>query len=558
MYNILSNRYEIEKEIGRGGTSIVYKAYDLKAKRAVRAKKQISKENSAVYELAKKEAKLISELYKQDKSNEFLPNIIETIPNDKYNFYIVQDFLDGENMDKMLEKGAMPYDMFIESAKQICSFMEFFHRTGRIHSDMKPENIMVLKPSNALMDGIHKKSINLKFIDFGTAIKNESGVVGYTPEYASREQYEQSPNIDKRSDIFNIGATFYHMLCGKKPEKVANETRALYSNERFIFDKNVNVELKKIILKCVEDSPENRYKSCNAIYKDLCRVEKHSNLKYIAFSFAVSVVCFSVAGFSAYRSNALSKENDSNNYSININKGNYAEAIKIDHTNKDDVYSKLIETFTDDEKLDSDEDNFIINEIKSIDSIKETDSNYGRCMYEIGNAYWLYYYPIDSNLDDLELENARITKSYEWFEKAVNDENFRIQDSESYDRAVIFYNIGKFYAEIDRKEREGTDNSDFYNDMWNNISEMAEYIDEPNEVVNARVCQTLLTLLSRYSAKFGQIGIAEESQMEIIDRIDKKVYNNGEITYLNKYSINISTNFNIDAVRQKIEMAYSD
>ena len=555
---ILANRYEIVEEIGRGGTSIVYKAYDLQAEKAVRAVKQVSMNNYAVYELARKEAKFISELYKHDKTGEFLPNIIDTITDNKNNFYIVQDFIDGENMDVMLQNGPMPYDIFIEAAKQICSFMEFFHRTGRVHNDMKPENIMVLKPNDTLIDGNHKKSIRLKFIDFGTAIKSESGVVGYTPEYASLEQYEQRPNIDKRSDIFNIGATFYHMLCGKKPEKVAKETRALYSSERFSFDKNVNIELKKIILKCVEDSPNDRYKSCNAIYNDLCRVEKHSNLKYIALSFTASIVCFSVAIFSAYRSNALSRENNNNNYSININKGNYAEAIKIDHTNKDDVYSKLIETFTDDEKLDSDEDNFIINEIKSLDSIKETDSNYGRCMYEIGNAYWLYYYPVNSDFDDLELESARITKSYEWFEKAVNDENFRVQDNESYNRALIFYNIGKFYAEIDRKERDGTDSSEFYNNMWNNISEMAEYIDEPNEVVNARVCQTLLTLLSRYSAKFGQIGITQQNQLDILDRIDKKVYVNGKVTYLNKYSINISKNFNINAVKQKIEMAYSD
>ena len=87
---------------------------------------------------------------------------------------------------------------------------------------------------------------------------------------------------------------------------------------------------------------------------------------------------------------------------------------------------------------------------------------------------------------------------------------------------------------------------------------MAEYIDEPNEVISARVCQTLLSLISRYSAKFRQMGITEESQVEILDRIDKKVYSDGNITYMNKYSINIAENFNIDAVRQKTEMAYSD
>ncbi|MDE6092025.1 MAG: hypothetical protein K2G14_02905 [Ruminococcus sp.] len=54
------------------------------------------------------------------------------------------------------------------------------------------------------------------------------------------------------------------------------------------------------------------------------------------------------------------------------------------------------------------------------------------------------------------------------------------------------------------------------------------------------------------------MGITEESQVEILDRIDKKVYSDGNITYMNKYSINIAENFNIDAVRQKTEMAYSD
>ena len=50
-------------------------------------------------------------------------------------------------------------------------------------------------------------------------------------------------------------------------------------------------------------------------------------------------------------------------YAANVNKGNYAEAIKIDHANKDDIYSKLISSFIEDSKLDTDEDNFIINEI---------------------------------------------------------------------------------------------------------------------------------------------------------------------------------------------------
>ena len=158
---LLANRYEIEKIAGRGGTSVVYKAYDLQAERAVRAIKEISKSKYEEYDMAKQESALIKELYEADQSNAFFPNIIHRFETDHY-FYIVQDFLDGESMGYMLEAGPMPYKMFIEAAKQICSFMKFFHSTGRVHSDMKPENIMVLKPGKTMLDNDAK--IKLKFV----------------------------------------------------------------------------------------------------------------------------------------------------------------------------------------------------------------------------------------------------------------------------------------------------------------------------------------------------------------------------------------------------------
>ena len=560
---VLANRYKIEKIAGNGGTSVVYKAYDLQAEGAVRAIKEISKSNVDIYDMARLESQLIKELYEKDQSNAFFPNIIHRFEiGDK--FYIVQDYLDGESMDYLLKAGAMPYATFIEAAKQICSFMRFFHSTGRVHSDMKPENIMVLKPSLTLTDnGDPKKNVKLKFIDFGTAIKNETGVTGYTPEYAAPEQYRET-KLDERTDIFNIGATFFHMIQGRKPLRVFSDTRLVYSDERFKFDKNTNIGIKRIIQKCVNDDPDKRYKSCDALYRDLCRVEKHSYLRLIIISFAVTVFSFAASGFSAYQSNRLAEQDSNNLYSESINKGDYASAIKIDHTNRDSIYIKLIESFTADDKLDTQENSFIINEIKGLDSIKESDSDYGRCMYEIGNAYWLYYYPYDDSnedeqLNDLELEQYRINTSYEWLEKAISNADFESSDPDAYQRAKIFYSIGKFYAEIDRKERDGTDSGEFYTNMWSNITELAEYIDDSNEVVSARVCQTILSLISRYSAKFRQNGCTQESQLKILDHIQKKIYqSDGTITFQNNYSINIAENFDMDAVRLKLTMAYAD
>ena len=87
---------------------------------------------------------------------------------------------------------------------------------------------------------------------------------------------------------------------------------------------------------------------------------------------------------------------------------------------------------------------------------------------------------------------------------------------------------------------------------------MAGYIDENNEVVSVRVCQTLMSLISRYSAKFRQNGVKEERQEAILDKIEKKVYHDKEINYTNNYARSIAEAFDMEAVRLKLEMAYSD
>lgn len=555
---LLANRYEIEKVAGTGGTSVVYKAYDLQAERATRAIKEISKANPDVYDMAKRESQLIRELYEKDTSYGFLPNIIHRFEIGDM-FYIVEDFLDGETMDKMLETGPMPYDMFMESAKQICRFMTFFHSTGRVHSDMKPENIMVIR-ADAHWDNSSTQAVKLKFIDFGTAVRNAAGVVrGYTPEYAAPEQYREE-RLDERTDIFSIGATFYHMITGRRPARVANEHRILTAPERFRFDKSTNAEIRKIIMKCVQDDPDARYKSCEAIYRDLTHIEKHFHFRLLTVLYGAAVVCFAGAGICALLSRSLQDNADSERYQQFFNAGQYAEALRIDHTNRDGIYTKLINSFTEDEKLDPTEDNFIINEIKCRSDLSPADSEYGRIMYEIGNAYWLYYDPhtAGSELGENELEKDRITVSYEWFEKAVGSETFAENDPEAYARADIFYNIGKFYIEIDRKEREGTDDRAFYQNMWKSILQMSAYINDPNEVISARVCQTLCTMISRYSPKFRQIGTAQPEQETILDRIEQKLRKNGVIAYTNNYSVGIAEQIDVDAVRLKLSMAYAD
>lgn len=561
---LLANRYEIEKVAGRGGTSVVYKAYDLQAERAVRAIKEISKSNIDVYDMAKLESALIKELYELDKTNAFFPNIIHRFETEN-NFYIVQDYLDGESMDDILKSGPMTEKMFLEAAKQICSFMEFFHNTGRVYSDMKPENIMVLRLGDSSMnDGAELK---LKFIDFGTAIKNSTGVTGYTPEYAAPEQY-RNDMLDNRTDIFNIGATLYHMILGRKPLKVSSGSELLTSRERFIFDRKINPDIKRIIQKCVADEPSKRYHSCKAIYKDICRIERKTSIRLVASAFVLSLTCFIGAGAFALIADHKAMKDLHEKYTEYVNKGNYAEAIKIDHTNRDGIYIALIESFKNDLKLDAEEDNYIINEIQACDSIKESDSDYGECMYEIAYAYWLYYDPYENGgLTDSELERARNEKAYRWFGKAVRSKD---PNADFYEKAKILFSACRFYTEIDKIEKEGKDNPQLYTDMWNNIKDLSMYIDEGNDVVSARVCQMLMSLISRNSAKFRINGVEKREQTEILDKIYFKVYNedhreedyenDGEkkVTYSNVSAIEIAEMLHFKEAYSKVKMVYDD
>ena len=576
---LLANRYEIEKIAGKGGTSVVYKAYDLQAERAVRAIKEIRKSNIDVYDMAKLESALIKELYELDKTNAFFPNIIHRFETDN-NFYIVQDYLDGESMEDMLKNGPMNEKMFLEAAKQICLFMEFFHNTGRVHSDMKPENIMVLKLGNSSMKDDEK--IKLKFIDFGTAIKNSTGVTGYTPEYAAPEQYRNDP-LDNRTDIFNIGATFYHIIQGRKPLKISNGKGMLTSQKRFRFDRKINPEIKHIIQKCVADEPSKRYHSCDDIYKELRRIERKTHLRLIVMSFAMAIICFIGAG--AFAISANNKEVDT--FNKLVKKEKYVEAIKyknehnLKNVNVYDLYFKFIESIKSDGKLDAEEDSFIINEIVFKDFINESDSGYGECMYKTAFAYWIYYVPYDDYKYELELEMPRNEKACDWFEKAVKSKDLKNNNKDEFERAKILFSACKFYLKIDSLELEDEDSKEVYEEIWNDVKELSSYIDAEREIISVRVCQTILSLISRNAEKFSENGVQKSEQEEILNKVYRKIYNEDyhkeekaegneskkeavdnksskETSYKNNFAIKIAEELDFSEVSDRIDDAYAN
>ena len=244
---VIEGKYEILKEIGRGGMSFVYLAMDTHLNRnwAVKEvkKKGTGKNDEIVVNSLLAEANMVKKL-----DHPALPRIVDIIDNG-VTIYIIMDYIEGESLDKVLEEyGAQPEEQVIAWAMQICDVLSYLHsqKPPIIYRDMKPANLM-LKPNG-----------NISIIDFGIAREYkeqnlaDTTVLG-TKGYAPPEQY--SGQTDARSDIYALGMTMHHLLTGVDPR----------SGEAYVPVRQWNPELSEgiefIINKCVEPVAENRYQN---------------------------------------------------------------------------------------------------------------------------------------------------------------------------------------------------------------------------------------------------------------------------------------------------------
>jgi eukaryotic-like serine/threonine-protein kinase len=201
------SHYRVVERLGRGAMGLVYKAQDLRLDRPV-AIKLISKEIALNLEQRtrfEREARTASLL---DHTN--ICTIHEFGETPEGELFIVMGFCPGENLRIRLERGPLPLKEAVSIAQQVAQGLAKAHSLGVIHRDIKPANIMLLP------DG------EVKIVDFGLAklprdvgLTNTGGVVGTVP-YMSPEQLRGDP-LDRRTDIWSWGVTFYEMLAGDRP-----------------------------------------------------------------------------------------------------------------------------------------------------------------------------------------------------------------------------------------------------------------------------------------------------------------------------------------------------
>ena len=269
MQKYIANTYEVIAQIGMGNSGIVYKARHRNLDKFVVLKK--IKANAINIADNRAEADVLKNL-----KHAYLPQVMDFV-EDNGDIYTVMEFISGNSFKQYLDAGtAFPEKSEIVWMKQVAATLCYLHnqKPPFIHSDLKPGNIMLTNSGNVcLID------FNISFSLGGNGFVN-----GYTKNYASPEQirawkYNQTqPNpslrkkIDKRSDIYSMGATFYHIVTGSKPMPDDNG----YVQDIREKKPEMNQLFGAVIMKCLEPDLKKRYQRAEDVLYDLQTMAQRS------------------------------------------------------------------------------------------------------------------------------------------------------------------------------------------------------------------------------------------------------------------------------------------
>ena len=304
------SHYRIEREIGRGGMGVVYRAIDTRLGRPV-ALKMLASGATADDE---RNRRFVQEARSASALNH--PNIVTIyeIGDENGATFIAMELCEGTPLDRLLAGGPLPVAIALDYATQIAAALETAHAAGIIHRDIKPANVIITRDGRA------------KVLDFGLAklvarpsaevtisgMVTQPGVILGTVAYMSPEQAQGQP-VDARSDIFSGGAVLYEMLTGRRAfagtSDVGLMTAILRDDPPSVRTLRAEVpsEAEGIVSRALAKDPNARYQSAADLRSDLAAA--HARLtrppdaiwRRPAVLVPAAVVLLSLAGFGIWQ-----------------------------------------------------------------------------------------------------------------------------------------------------------------------------------------------------------------------------------------------------------------
>jgi serine/threonine protein kinase len=263
-------KYPVVRKLGEGATSEVYLCHDPFAERDVAVKVVFTEvfkdpERGKLYKkLFVTEASLAGKL-----AHPHICQIYDAVADPDLH-YIVMEYVDGGTLEKhCAAESLLPVQRIVEIVFKCTRALDFAHRMGIIHRDMKPANIL------------HAGETDVKITDFGAALimsgeTTQVSAIG-SPAYMSPQQVKEHP-LDHRTDIYSVGVVMYHLLTGRLPFQATNNFSLIYqiTNVEPPLPSSIRAEIPRgvdeIVRRAMAKDLDSRYATWEEFSLDLAEV----------------------------------------------------------------------------------------------------------------------------------------------------------------------------------------------------------------------------------------------------------------------------------------------